>query len=92
VPSPYCRFGFLSTFGADVDAFELVVPDRERKLSVDGGRGRLGEVARGVAEDDGGKTEEMGVRAFRREDDVGMVSRSAAGFEDGVEGRVGGTL
>jgi hypothetical protein len=93
VPSPYnrCRFGFLSTFGADVDAVELLVPGRECELSDDGGRGRLGEAARGVAEEEGGKTDEMGVRAFKREDDVGMVNRSATGFEDGVVGRVGGT-
>lgn len=92
VPVPYsrCRFGFLSTFGADVDALELPVPERERKLSEDGGRGGIGEVARGVADDEGGKTDEIEGRAFRR--DVGMVNRSAAGFEDGVEGRVGGTL
>lgn len=91
---PYCRcrFGFLSIFGADVDALELPVPDRERRLSEDGGRGGMGEVARGVAEDEGGKTDEIGARTFRREDDVGIVNRSAAGFEDGVDGRVGGTL
>jgi hypothetical protein len=93
VPLPYsrCRFGFLSTFGADVDAFELPVPERERKLSEDGGRGGIGEVARGVAEEEPGKTDEIEGRDLRREDDVGMVNRSAAGFEDGVEGRVGGT-
>jgi len=82
----------LSTFGADVDAIELLVPGRECKLSDDGGRGKVvGEVARGVAEE-GGKTDEMGARAFKREDDVGIVNRSAIGFEDGVVGRVGGTL
>jgi hypothetical protein len=93
VPLPYsrCRFGFLSTFGAEVDALELPVPERERKLSEDGGRGGMGEVARGVTEDEGGKTDDIEGRAFRREDDVGIVNRSAAGFEDGVGGRVGGT-
>jgi hypothetical protein len=44
-----------------------------------------------VAEE-GGKTEEMGARNFKREDDVGIVNRSATGFDDGVVGRVGGTL
>jgi hypothetical protein len=76
----------------EIFVFEPPVPDRERRLSDDGGRGRLGEVARGVAEEEGGKTVDIGGRAFRREDDVGMVSRSATGFADGVEGRVGGTL
>ena len=33
----------------------------------------------------------MGVRLFRREEDAGMVSRSAAGLAGGVVGRVGGT-
>jgi hypothetical protein len=74
-----------------VEAVELLVPGRECKLSDDGGRGSVGEVARGVAEE-GGKTAEIGARAFKREDDVGMVNRSAAGFEDGVLGRVGGTI
>jgi hypothetical protein len=91
LPNSRCRFGFLSTFGADVDALELPVPERDRKLSEDGGRGGIGEVARGVAEDEGGKTDEIEGRVLRREDVVGIVSRSAAGFEDGVEGRVGGT-
>jgi len=91
VPSPYsrCRFGFLSTFGA-TEVLEPPVPDRECKLSDDGGRGGIGEVARGVAAVDGGKTDEIGGRAFRR-DEVGIVRRSAAGLEDGVDGRVGGT-
>ena len=75
-----------------MDVFDPPVADRECKLTDDGGRGGIGEVARGVAEDDGGKTDEIGGRAFRREEDVGMVSRSATGFADGVEGRVGGTL
>ena len=75
-----------------MDALELPVPDRERKLSEDGGRGGMGDVARGVADDEGGKTDEIGARAFRRKVDVGIVNRSAAGFEDGVDGRAGGTL
>lgn len=37
------------------------------------------------------KTEDSDGRDFMR-DCVGMVNRSAAGFDDGVEGRVGGTL
>ena len=74
-----------------MDAVELLVPGRECKLSDDGGRGSMGEVVRGMAEEEGGKTAEMGARAFKREDDVGMVNHSAAGFEDGVEGHVGGT-
>jgi hypothetical protein len=84
--------GFLSTFGATEDVLDPPVADRECKLSDDGGRGGIGEVARGVADEEGGKTDEIAGRAFKREDDVGMVSRSATGFEDGVEGRVGGTL
>jgi len=69
-----------------VGVFEPPVPDRECRLSDDGGRGGMGEVARGVAVDEGGKTDEIEGRALRREDDVGMVRRSAAGLEDGVEG------
>ena len=34
---------------------------------------------------------DIGVRDFIRDDDVGIVRRSAAGLDDGVEGRVGGT-
>lgn len=50
-----------------MDAFELLVPERERKLSEDGGRGRTGEMARGVAADDGGgKTDEIEGRDLRR--------------------------
>ena len=75
-----------------MDAVELLVPGRECKLSDDGGRGSVGELARGVAEEEGGKTAEIGARAFKREDDVGIVNRNATGFEDGVVGRVGGTL
>ena len=39
-----------------------------------------------------GKTLEIGVRNFMRDDDVGIVSLNAAGLEEGVEGRVGGTV
>lgn len=39
-----------------------------------------------------GKTAEIGVRALRRELEVGSVSLSAAVLDAGVEGRVGGTL
>ena len=39
-----------------------------------------------------GKIDEIGALDFRREEDVGMVRRSAAGFDEGVVGRVGGTL
>lgn len=71
---------------------EPPVPDRECKLSDDGGRGGIGEVARGVAADDGGgKTDEIEGRDLKRVDDVGIVRRNAA-VEDGVGGRVGGTL
>ena len=35
---------------------------------------------------------EMGARDFIRDEDVGIVSLSAAGLDDGVEGLVGGTL
>lgn len=34
---------------------------------------------------------DTGGRAFNRDEEVGMVSRTAAGLEEGVEGRVGGT-
>ena len=71
---------------------EPPVPDRECKLSDDGGRGGIGDVARGVAAVDGEKTDEIEGRAFKRVDEDGIVRRSAAGLEDGVDGRVGGTL
>ena len=75
-----------------MELVEPPVPDRECKLRDDGGRGGIGEVARGVAPADGGKTDEIEGRAFKREEEVGIVRRSAAGLEDGVDGRVGGTL
>ena len=55
----------------------------------EGGRGINGEL-----DLDGGrlgKTADTGGRAFSREEDVGIVRRRAAGLEEGVEGRVGGT-
>ena len=39
-----------------------------------------------------GNTEDMEARVLSREDEVGMVRRRATGLEEGVEGRVGGTL
>jgi hypothetical protein len=41
-----------------------------------------------VADEEGGKTDEIAGRASEREDDVSMVSCSATGFDDGVEGHV----
>lgn len=74
-------------------------------VAVEGPAGGSGDVERGkgvahadpAPEPEGvgigvGNTDEMGGRALRRDEDVGMVSRRAAGLEDGVEGRVGGTL
>ena len=59
----------------------------------EGGRtGARGDVARAELEPAVGNTLVIGVRDFMRDDDVGIVSLSAAGFDDGVEGRVGGTL
>ena len=55
----------------------------------EGGRGISGEF-----DLDGGrlgKTADTGGRALRRDEEVGMVRRRAAGLEEGVEGRVGGT-
>jgi hypothetical protein len=68
VPVPYSVVVLASwfTFRVDVDALGLSVPDRERKPSEDGGRGGMGDVAQGVANDEGGKTDEIGGRAFRR--------------------------
>lgn len=59
---------------------------RERE---EGGRGISGEF-----DLDGGrleKTADTGGRDFSRDEEVGMVRRRAAGLEEGVEGRVGGT-
>ena len=83
------------TFGAGKGRlFAGTCPSRDFVEEAEGGRGGgRGDCERGTTVLVGvGKTEEMGVRDFIREDEVGMVRRSAAGFEDGVEGRVGGTL
>lgn len=87
MPSPYVRrrLGRRNTLGAGgVDGF--VGGSLER---FDGVKG-VGAV---VCDPElvGLKTEEREGRDFKR-DCVGMVNRSAAGFDDGVEGRVGGTL
>ena len=59
---------------------------------LEGGRGvgGKGDVERAI---DGPcvNTAETGVRTFVRYEAVGIVSRSAAGLEEGVVGRVGGT-
>jgi len=83
------------TFGAGKGRlFVCVCPSRDFMEEADGGRGGgRGDCERGATALVGaGKTEEMGVRDFKRDDDVGMVRRRAAGLEDGVDGRVGGTL
>lgn len=90
VPSPntFGRFGLLKTFmepgtGAGVGGLGSW-SDKE-----EGGRGISGEF-----DLDGGrlgKTADTGGRAFSREEEVGIVRRRAAGLEEGVEGRVGGT-
>lgn len=107
VPSPYvrCRLGFFSTFGALVIGKLELWPCRDFTDLIDvaeGGRGGNGDVER--ADDGGransgtaggaevGKTLEIGARDFIRDDDVGIVSLRAAGFAEGVDGRVGGTV
>lgn len=96
-------FGFLSTFGAFGRLALCVCFDRAdvtdaAEEAAEGGReggrgGGRGDVERARGADTGpGNTLEIGVRDFIRDDDVGIVSRSAAGLDDGVEGRVGGTL
>ncbi len=47
------------------------------------------ERVRGAVAGDG-KTLDIGARDFIRDDDVGIVSLSAAGLDDGVEGLAGG--
>jgi hypothetical protein len=42
-----------------VQQLELPVPDCEHKLSEDGGHGGMGDVARGVVDDEGRKTDEI---------------------------------
>jgi hypothetical protein len=65
-----------------------VLPD------ANGGRGGRGDCERGAedVEDGGANTAEIGTRSFMRDDEVGMVSRKAAALDEGVEGRVGGTM
>ena len=69
--------------------------DSEAKLRLLCPSGR-GEVERfnegGAAVSGEAKTPDIGGRAFNRDDEVGIVRRRAAGLEEGVEGRVGGTL
>lgn len=106
-PYVRCRFGFFRTFGAlgklavgacldftdVVDAAEEAA-ERGREGGREGGRGeveRRGAVVGPGATATVGNTLEIGARDLRRDDDVGIVSRRAAGFDDGVEGRVGGT-
>lgn len=60
-----------------------------------GGRGEVDRAEKGGAAvdvADAGKTEEMDGLAFNLEEDVGIVNLRAAGFDDGVEGRAGGTV
>jgi hypothetical protein len=45
-------------------ALELPVLDHESKLSEDGGRGGTGDVAQGVADDEGGRADEIGGRTL----------------------------
>lgn len=106
-PYVRCRFGFFSTFDAFgrlalevcLDLIEAADDAAEggRDVGRDGGRaGGNGDVERVTGAVRGGaevgKTLEIGARAFMRDDEVGIVSLRAAGFDDGVEGRVGGTL
>jgi hypothetical protein len=90
VPSPYNfgRFGRFKTLSEPGmgDGVGGLGCWRERE---EGGRGISGEF-----DLDGGrlgKTADTGGRAFNRDEEVGMVRRRAAGLEEGVEGRVGGT-
>lgn len=67
-----------------------------RSEDVDGGRGGIGEVARCVGWGEGlgeepGNTEAKEGLAFTR-NEVGIVNRKAAGFDEGVDGRAGGTV
>lgn len=68
-----------------------------RRDRLEGGRGGMGDVARVkgvlVAGDGGGgaNTVDNAGRDFVR-DAVGMVRRRAAGLDEGVDGRVGGTV
>ena len=99
-----CRLGFFSTLGALGRLALGVCLDLADAAedAAEGGRegeriGGNGDVERARGADAGpggteGKTLEIGARAFRRDDDVGIVSLSAAGLEDGVEGLVGGIV
>jgi hypothetical protein len=96
VPSPYVRwrFGRRRTLGAEGCGL-LVVRDGLRARA-EGGRGGMGyavhKAGKGISEIDGpAKTPDNAGRVFRRVW-VGIVRRSAAGLEEGVEGLVGGTL
>ena len=62
------------------------------RLIVEGPGGeRFVEEAIGMPEDEGpGNTEEIAGRDFIRDIEVGSVNRSAAGFDEGVDGLVGG--
>lgn len=103
VPSPYVlwRLGRRNSLGADDDEMDGVRlwEARLRKEAVDGGRGGMGEVARYggwgcarvLAVEGPGKTEDRAGLDFIRME-VGIVSRNAAGFDEGVDGRVGGTV
>jgi hypothetical protein len=61
--------------------------------ALEGGRGGKGETERDVFEvaDTDENTDEMVGRDLRR-DEAGIVRRKAAGLEEGVLGRVGGTM
>ena len=96
--------GFFRTLGAlgrlalwpCLDLMEVAVDAAEggREGGRAGGRGDV-ERASGAMAGPGaaaGNTLETGVRDFMRDDAVGIVSLNAAGLDEGVEGRVGGTL
>jgi hypothetical protein len=95
VPSPYvrARFGFRSILAAE-DGGGLCT-SAGRFESVEDGRRTMGDAGRDSFAEPSGvpeNTEEMAGRAFKREDDVGIVSLTATGLLDGVVGRVGGTM
>jgi hypothetical protein len=91
VPSPYvrARFGLRKSFGGGGGATlggetlrDLVALKDER---------RTGEFERGALVDEA-KTEDNAGRDFCREIISGMVRRKAMGLDEGVDGRVGGTM
>ena len=100
VPSPYvrARFGLLNILGATDGCGLLGVRVADRADKEEGGRGGNGDellaIGEGIPDDmepDAAKTEDrVGLDLWRRI--VGMVKRTAAALEDGVVGRVGGTL